>query len=295
MAKKRPDRLRAIAVMSTDTRFGKALAKKLQLPIVRVASRRYAAGERELRASRSVRGTVALVHDLEAEDANIWQACLAADALRNAGATRVILITPWMAFGRQDRPAATRASAAGPVLGRILSSAFDRIVTLEAHSRRFIEAFHGHLDSLSMTDLAAAVAKKQRITAIGAPDHGALDRARDLAIQLNLPFILCEKRRIKPGRHGVRIRVASGNPNGQRILLVDDMVDSGGTLAEAAKALRNARARSVGAVVANTANPHATPTARTLGLAFLHVLHPRKGTPDAKLLLTIKKDVQNQP
>lgn len=272
---------RSWTVAGFDGRDGlaRAIAREVGATYVSLAVSTYPAGERAVRASRTVGKRCLLVADLEADGESVWCLLMAADALKRSGAKQVRLLAPWMAYGRQDKPAKSRESVGGEVLGRALSRAFDKIYTLEAHSTPFRKHFDGRLKSLSARDFVAAVARQKGATAIAAPDHGAVKRAKAVARKLRVPFIVCEKARMRPGMGGVRVNVASGDPNGHRVALVDDMVDSGGTLKEAARALRSAGARSVGAIVTHAAKPASVPKSKDLGLGYMEVVYRRDKKP----------------
>ncbi len=264
--------------------LARALAREFGASYAALVVSTYRAGERAVRASRAVSKRCLLVADLEADSESVWRVLLAADALRRAGAKKVSLLAPWMAYGRQDRPAKTRESVGGAALGQALSRAFNKIYTIEAHSALFRKHFRGSLKSLSARDLVVNAARSKGATAIAAPDHGAVKRAKSVAKRLRATLIVCEKVRTRPGLGDVRTKIASGDPTGHRVAIVDDMVDSGGTLKEAARALRSAGARSVGAVVTHAALPMSIPRAKDLGLAYLNVVYRRDRKPTSGLV-----------
>lgn len=280
---------KTIAGFTGRDKLARLLAREVGALYVPLTTSTYRAGERVVRASRKVSRRCLLVTNVEADAESIWNVLLAADALHRAGAQKIVLFAPWIAYGRQDRPSASRESKGGIVLGEVLHPWFAKIVTLDAHSKLFRKNFHGRLRSISLRDLVIPAARTRGATAIAAPDHGALKRAKRAARKMRLPFILCEKKRLKPGVGGVRTRIASGSPQGERVLLVDDMIDSGGTLAEAAKALRAAGAKSVGAVVTHAALPTSVPNAKSLGLGFLDVLYRRVTKPLPELIRFFKR------
>lgn len=251
------------------------LAEQLNASFVRLRMSTYAAGERVAHVGARVRGSCFLVEDVGADAESLLRVLLAANALMHSGASSVSLVAPWMAYGRQDRPTHPQESVGGEVIGVLFRSIFRRIFTLDAHSPAFVSLFGGRLVSCFPAGIAADIASKHRATAIAAPDGGARDRARAVSTILGLPLLVCQKSRSKPGRRGVSVRAVSGEPRGHRVLLIDDMVDSGGTLAEAAQMLKKYGAVSVGAVVTHAANPKRVPSAATLGLSLLTVLHPR--------------------
>jgi ribose-phosphate pyrophosphokinase len=267
---------KTIAGIRGDDALARSIARLKAWPYVSVELTNYAAGETAARASRAVRGSCVLVRDIEAHPSSVWEAAMAADALKRAGAKRVTLVAPWVAYGRQDRPARFLESCGAAVLAHALDR-FDRILTLDAHSRQFIKRFAGRLRSISPAALMARVAIQKEATVIAAPDAGARKRARTVAKILKLPVITCAKKRFKPGISGVRIVCDNKGVEGSRILVVDDMVDSGGTLRQAARDLKRRGAVSVGACVTHAADPNAKPSARDLGLSCLVTLYPRKG------------------
>lgn len=275
---------RTIAGFEGRDHLARALAREVGATYASLAVSAYRAGERMIRASRLVSKNCLLAADLEADGESVWVALLAADALKRSGAKHVILLAPWLAYGRQDRPAKTRESAGGIVLGAALLRAYRKIYTLDAHSKMFRKHFGGRLKSVTPRDLIVPIARTKGATAIAAPDKGAEKRAKAVARKLRLPFIQCEKKRLRPGLGGVRSRVSHGDPKGHRVLLVDDLVDSGGTLAEAAKALRMAGAKSVGAIVTHAALPSSVPSAKSLGLGYLEVVNRRERRTSAELV-----------
>lgn len=274
------NRTLTVAGFEGRDKLARALAREVGAAYASLAVSTYRAGERVVRASRTVSKRCLLVADLEADGESVWQVLLAADALRRSGAASVSFLAPWMAYGRQDRPAKARESTGGAALGSVLSRAFRKIYTLDAHSRLFRRHFGNRLKSLSARDLAVSAAPTAvggaPPTAIAAPDRGAVKRAKEVARKMRLSFIRCEKVR---GSGGVRVSVASGESRGQRVVLIDDMVDSGGTLAQAAKALKRRGARSVGAVVTHAALSSSIPRAKSLGLDYLKVLYQRDKKP----------------
>lgn len=183
--------------------------------------------------------------------ANIWEdpdvlfcVMLLAHELRYAGAKRLVLIAPWISYGRQDRATHPGEEASGIMVGKLLSAMFDKVVTLDAHSEEFIRGFKGKLVNVLPWE-NVQVTKKHDL--IAAPDAGATSRASYAAESLGLPFIVIEKTRT--GKN-VKAKIPEGvELKGARILLVDDMADSGGTLKAAAVELKKARVKKISVVV----------------------------------------------
>ncbi|MBD3251581.1 ribose-phosphate diphosphokinase [Candidatus Uhrbacteria bacterium] len=253
-----------------------AVAKELRRPFVLSKIDHYNAGEGLARLSKEVEGPCILIADVDVDPVRLWEMLLTHDALQRSGTSHVTLFAPWMAYGRQDRQAKPKESVGGFVLARSLD-VFRRIVTVDAHSALFQRQFNGRLKSVTAARLTVPIALKKQVTVIATPDFGGYDRAYILANHMHVPLTTCRKHRTKPGLFGVKTTCEVHDIKGERVLLVDDMVDSGGTLKEAAKQLKKQGAASVGAVVTHIADPTNKPSARSLGLAYLHVLYPRKG------------------
>ncbi|MBI5655114.1 ribose-phosphate pyrophosphokinase [Candidatus Uhrbacteria bacterium] len=194
--------------------------------------------------------------------ANIWEdpdvlfrTLLLSHELRSAGTSRLDLIAPWIAYGRQDHATQPGEEAAGIMVGRMLSAMFDRIVTLDAHSQKFIDGFKGKMRNVvPWAELKLA----GKFDLVAAPDEGATSRASYAAESLGLPFIVIEKKRIHAGtKNGLPIQKiisilpAGVKVKGARILLVDDMADTGETLKAAAVELKKAGAKNVTASVSH--------------------------------------------
>lgn len=215
-----------------------------------IRPKRYRAGEWTVFSPAYVGREAIVVGNAWEDPRRAFRLALLLHAVKEAGAKRVTLIAPWIAYGRQDRPAKKGDTAAGDVMANLLlSSGTDHVVTLDAHSPAFAAFFRGRLTSAYPLDAIAAEAKRAKITAVAAPDLGAKTRARLVAKRLHVPVIVVGKTRLGPGR--VESRLVSGKPAGHRVLLVDDIADTGGTLREAAKILKKNGAKSVMAYVSH--------------------------------------------
>lgn len=224
----------------------KALGVKPQL----VEPKQYRAGEWAVFAPAEIRERVVVAGNVWEDPTQVFQLALLLKAVKTAGAKKVFLIAPWMAYGRQDksiRPGETPASQV--VADLLLSTGVNKIVTLDVHSPIFADFFKGKLISVQPIEAAVAFARGLKVTAVAAPDRGAQGRAKVVAEKLRAPFIQIEKRRLSPAR--VISHLASGNPKGQRVLFIDDIVDSGGTLIQAARMLKQKGAVSVHAYLSH--------------------------------------------
>lgn len=236
--------------LHSEASFVRAFAKSVGASPRLVTPKRYGAGEWTVHAPADIGREAIVVGNAWEEPQSIFLLSLLVHAVKDAGAKRVKLIAPWIAYGRQDRAARPGEVAAAEVAaGLLLSSGATRIVTLDAHSPTFIRFFHGRLTNILPIEDIVRIAKEKKITAVAAPDYGALQRAKQIAKKLNVPFIQVSKKRIAPG--SIEESLASGNPDGKNVLLVDDMADSGKTLFAASCVLRANGAFSVSAFVSH--------------------------------------------
>ena len=232
--------------------LAKALAKKLKLKISWAELGSYAAGELKVIAPQKVAKQVIIAADVEENPASLVSLLFLGAALRSCGAKRVTLVAPWIAYGRQDRVDKPGQAPAGLVMARVLSQSFDRIVTLDAHSPAFIKAFGNKLINITLTTTSLLKEGREvfkNINLVAAPDRGATERAKRFARVLGVPWVVIEKHR---GNKGVKSKINKSDLSkvkSAKVLLVDDMADSGGTLVSAAKVLRQARAKQVEAYV----------------------------------------------
>lgn len=230
----------------TDAAFVRAAARKLGVRASFAETSSYPSGEASVRSPISVARRVVVAADAGEEPSSFFRLLLLAEALRSSGARRLTLFAPWIAYGRQDRPSRPGESPAGLVVARSLASAFDRIVTLDAHSERFRKAFRRRLVNV-LPDPGDPSLDPSRYDLVAAPDRGAVVRAKRFADAFDLPLLAIGKRRV--GKTVVAETAEPVRLDGLRVLLVDDMADSGLTLIAAAKLLRASGARAVDAYV----------------------------------------------
>jgi len=206
----------------------------------------YPAGEMALSGPAEPGKHMTVVANIKETPDSLFRVLLLAEALRAAGAKRLDLVAPWIAYGRQDRAVQAGEAPAGIVVARLLSSAFNKIVTLDAHSERFQKAFGGKLANiLPSTKLLMPIVRTYDFVA--APDRGANGRTQRIAKAARLPMIQFVKKHI--GRTVSVKAEGKMDVRGKCVLLIDDLVDSGATLIAAARVLRSAGAEHVDAFV----------------------------------------------
>jgi len=218
-------------------------ARSLKAHAILVKAGKYRAGELKIIGPAKPPRSVSVVANVKENTDSLFRVLLLSHELREAGAKRVELIAPWIAYGRQDRVVHPGEEPAGLMVGRLLSAMFDRIITLDAHSQAFMDSYKGKLVDV----IPWQTIKAKNIDLVAAPDHGAAWRASYAADALGVPFVVIEKKR--EGKI-VKSKLPLGTKaKGARVLLVDDIADSGGTLKAAARELKKAGASQITALV----------------------------------------------
>ena len=161
------------------------------------------------------------------------------DALRRSSAKNITAVIPYFGYARQDRKVAPRTSISAKLVSNLITKAgADRVVTVDLHAGQIQGFFDIPVDNLFATPIFARHVKKKiksKNLICVAPDVGGTERARALGKILNVGLAIVDKRRPKPGQSQVMNII--GDVKGKTCILVDDIIDSGGTIVNAAKAL----------------------------------------------------------
>ncbi len=237
-----------------DGAMAMSVAKRFHVEPTLARERRYPAGELLIQHHGVSPRHVLVVGNVTGDLSSLIRLIALAEGLRQTGASSVVLLAPWIAYGRQDRIGEQGESPIGLVVGRMLAQSYDHIATLDAHSPAFVKSFRGKLKNvLSSSDPV----REWRVDIVVAPDVGATLRAKQMARALGVPMTVMTK--VRTG-----IRTVTRLPDaeddsfvGKRVLLVDDLVDSGGTLLAAARILRERGASFVGASVTHAIDAQA--------------------------------------
>lgn len=194
-----------------------------------------------------------VVRSLDDPDAKLVQLLLAADALRRAGARRVVLVAPYLAYMRQDRVFRIGEPLSQRVVARLLGGAFDRVLSVEAHlhrTRRLADVFPCPARSLSAAPLLARWCLAQpAVKLVVGPDEESAPWVRALARQAGLAWAVARKQRLGDRRVRLELPELPDLSGSARCLIVDDVASTGGTLAALARVLRGRGVRHVDAFV----------------------------------------------
>ena len=229
------------------------IADYLNLPIAQCLVRRFADQEIFVEIQENMRGEDVFILQSTSFPANdhLMELLILIDAARRASARRITAVMPYFGYARQDRKAGPRTPISAKLVANLLSGAgANRVLTADLHAGQIQGFFDIPVDNLFVAPEVARDIKKTMDTGnllMTAPDIGGVARARAVAKRLNAPLAIVDKRREQPGESEVMNII--GTPQGCDCVLVDDIVDSGGTLCNAAAALMAKGARSVRAYI----------------------------------------------
>ncbi len=236
------------ATNGIDERLSKLLGARL----IKVEHRVFPDGESYVRIPSSLSGEeVVLVQTTQPpQDKNLMELFLMVEALRDVGASRVTAVVPYIAYSRQDRRFLDgEAISIKTVLNVMRSLGVSALITVEPHHQESLDYFGGEVRVVDpIPSLAKEVKKFVKNPFVLGPDRGAMGRAERLAKELGCRYSFLEKER---DRHTGEIRVRAGNLGslkGYDVVLVDDIISTGGTLVEATKIAQSLGAETVSAV-----------------------------------------------
>ena len=227
--------------------FALKVAKALHLELGNSDVITFSDGEFQPSYNESVRGaTVFIIQSTFPPTDNLFELLLMIDAAKRASAHKVIAVMPYFGWARQDRKDKPRVSIGAKLVANMLAAAgCDRVMTCDLHADQIQGFFDFPVDHIYASAVFLPYIEKMNIEnlAIAAPDMGGAKRANAYARYLQCPVIICHKSREKANVVGSI--TAIGDVAGKNVIIVDDMVDTAGTLAKAANVLKDMGALSV--------------------------------------------------
>jgi len=221
--------------------LAEAISAKLALPLVKANIRRFSDNEIFVEILENVRGEDVFVIQSTSAPANdhLMELLIIIDALKRASARRITAVLPYYGYARQDRKPGPRTPiSAKLVANMIVEAGADRVLTLDLHAGQIQGFFDIPTDNLFAAPVMVQDIKQvfpSDNMMVVSPDVGGVVRARGLAKRIDAPLAIVDKRRERPGDSEVMNVI--GDVSGRTCIMVDDIVDSGGTLINAAEAL----------------------------------------------------------
>src|ERR1700751_4410164 len=213
----------------------------LHVPLTKAVVRRFADMEIFVEIQENVRGSDAFIVQSTSFPANdhLMELLIITDALRRSSARRITAVIPYFGYARQDRKSGSRTPISAKLVANLITQAgVDRVMTLALHALQIQGFFDIPTDNLFASPLMVRDIKERLDLSkvmVVSPDVGGVVRARGLAKRINTPLAIIDKRRERAGESEVMNVI--GEVDGRTCILVDDIVDSGGTLVNAADAL----------------------------------------------------------
>jgi ribose-phosphate pyrophosphokinase len=233
--------------------IAEAISAYLNLPLTSASIRRFSDMEVFVEINENVRGEDIFVIQSTSYPANdnLMELLVTLDALRRGSARRITAVLPYFGYARQDRKSGPRTPISAKLVANLITEAgADRVLTLDLHAGQIQGFFDIPLDNLYAAPVFIKDIKDKYngddLTMVS-PDIGGVVRARAFAKRLNTDLAIIDKRREKAGESEVMNII--GDVRGRRCILIDDIVDSGGTLCNAAVALMEQGAKSVSAYI----------------------------------------------
>ncbi|GGD41907.1 ribose-phosphate pyrophosphokinase [Croceicoccus pelagius] len=234
--------------------LARAIAAYLEIPLTDASVRRFADEEIFIEIHENVRGEDVFIVQSTSFPANdnLMELLIGIDALKRASAKRITAVVPYFGYARQDRKPGPRTPISAKLVADIITRAgADRVLAVDLHAGQIQGFFDIPTDNLYAAPAMAADIQARygdQELMVVSPDVGGVVRARALAKRLdNAPLAIVDKRRDRPGESEVMNII--GDVSGRHCILIDDIIDSGGTLCNAAQALLDQGAKSVVAYI----------------------------------------------
>ncbi len=226
------------------------IAEKFGIPLGDSVTQKFSDGELQPVLNESVRGDyVFLIQSTFAPSDNLMELLLMIDAAKRASAYKVIAVMPYYGYARQDRKDKPRVSIGSKLVANMLTAAgADRVITMDLHAPQIQGYFDIPVDHLDSSAIFIPYIQQMGLENLtfAAPDVGSANRIREIAMYFNSEMVLCDKHRKRANE--IASMVVIGDVTGKDIVLIDDIIDTGGTLAKSAGLLKEKGARSVRAL-----------------------------------------------
>ncbi|MEN2766723.1 ribose-phosphate diphosphokinase [Ornithinibacillus xuwenensis] len=226
--------------LNSNPKLAEEIANHIGISLGKCTVTSFSDGEIQINIEESVRGSDVYVVQSTSTPVNqhIMELLIMLDALKRASAKSINVVMPYYGYARQDRKARAREPITAKLVANLLETAgADRVITLDLHAPQIQGFFDGPIDHLQGVPLLSDYfeAKNFEDIIIVSPDHGGVTRARKMAERLKAPIGIIDKRRPRP--NVAEVMNIIGNIEGKTAILIDDIIDTAGTITLAANAL----------------------------------------------------------
>lgn len=233
---------------SANPAFGKELAKYLDTAISSADITRFADGEINVKISESVRGKDIYIIQptCKPTNDNLMELLIMVDAFKRSSARDINAVIPYFGYARQDRKAAPRVPISAKLVANLMQSAgINRVITMDLHAGQIQGFFDIPVDNLYGSIVFYDYIKSKNLAnpIIASPDIGGVARARHFASQLGFPLVIVDKKRERANESEVMNII--GDVKNKSVIMIDDIIDTAGTMVKAASALKENGAISV--------------------------------------------------
>lgn len=230
-----------------NSSLAKAIAKCLGKPLGKCEFKTFSDGEIWAKYTENIRGSdVFIIQPTNPPSDNLMEALIMIDGAKRASARKVTAVIPYFGYARQDRKDQPRVSITAKLVANLFTTAgADRVITMDLHAAQIQGFFDIPVDHLYSSAIFSPFFMRKKIPnlAVCSPDVGSIKLARSYAKRLGAELILIDKRRPKPNKAEVMNII--GSAINRNILIVDDLIDTGGTFINAVNALKDAGAKDI--------------------------------------------------
>ncbi len=242
------DKSLQLFTLNSNKKLAEAIAKHIGVPLGKCSVSKFSDGETQINIEESVRGCdVYVIQSLsEPVNDNIMELLILTDALKRASARTINIVLPYYGYARQDRKARSREPITAKLVANLLeTTGADRVLTLDLHAPQIQGFFDVPIDHLQGVPILSEYIKEKNLDdiVVVSPDHGGVIRARRMADRLKAPIGIIDKRRPKP--NVAEVMNIIGEIEGKTAIIIDDIIDTAGTIQLAADALVEKGAKAV--------------------------------------------------
>lgn len=233
---------------NSNVPLAEKIAAQLGLPLSKCTVGKFSDGEINVSIGETVRGSDVFIIQSTCTPVNdnLMELLIMIDAMKRASAGRITAVIPYFGYARQDRKSKSRDPISAKLVADLISAAgADRVLTMDLHAAQIQGFFNIPLDHMEGMPILSQYIERKNLEdlVIVSPDLGSVNRARKIANRLDVPIAIIDKRRPKPNVSEIMNII--GDIKDKNLLIIDDIIDTAGTLCNAANALKERGAKSV--------------------------------------------------